>query len=73
MKKYSLFCNMCGRALRMENDMVTEGVLSVEQQWGYFSEKDGEIHAFDLCEECYDRLTAQFKIPLTVKKQREML
>ena len=73
MRKYSLFCNMCGREIRMEKNQAREGILAVEQTWGYFSEKDGEIHSFDLCEQCYDCLTAQFKIPLSVKKQTEYL
>ena len=57
----------------MENDRAREGVLSVEKAWGYFSEKDGEVHSFDLCEKCYDRLVNQFEIPVTVKKQTELL
>ena len=73
MKKYSIFCNICGRELKMENDRAREGVLSVEKAWGYFSEKDGEVHSFDLCEKCYDRLVNQFEIPVTVKKQTELL
>lgn len=73
MKKYSLFCNMCGREIKTEKGVVQEGVLSVEQNWGYFSEKDGEQHSFDLCECCYDRLVRQFKLPITVKRQTELL
>ena len=73
MKKYSLFCNMCGREINVEKGIAREGVLSVEQNWGYFSEKDGQIHSFELCEKCYDELTARFRIPVTVKKQTEML
>ena len=39
-----------------------EDMLSVEKRWGYFSGKDNEVHRFDLCEDCYDRLIAQFVI-----------
>lgn len=35
--------------------------------------KDTEHHEFDLCEACYDRITADFVIPLTVKKEKELL
>lgn len=73
MKKYSVFCNMCGKEINTEAGRDGEDVLSVEKAWGYFSEKDGELHSFDLCEKCYDRLTAQFKIPVTVKEQSELL
>ena len=55
------------------NEIVKEGILSVEKCWGYFSEKDGEIHELDLCEECYNKLIKQFKIPVTVKKQKEFV
>lgn len=73
MKKYSLFCNMCGREIKMEENREKEETLNVEQIWGYFSKKDGEIHSFDLCEDCYDQLIAQFKLPVTIKKQTELL
>ena len=48
--KKLLYCNCCGKRIlsRMEQDVVT-----VEQRWGYFSEKDGEIHRFCICESCY--------------------
>lgn len=73
MKKYSLFCNMCGKEIKTEKGTAREGVLSVEQGWGYFSGKDGEIHSFDLCEKCYDELAGQFRIPVTVRRQTELL
>ena len=41
-----------------------EGVFQVRQVWDYMSGKDGEVDNFDLCEECYDKMTAQFEIPL---------
>lgn len=73
MKRYTLFCNMCGKEIKMEYDRPKEDVVTVEKAWGYFSEKDGEYHSFELCEACYDRLVAQFKIPLTIRKQTELL
>ena len=50
-----------------------EGVFQVRQVWEYMSDKDGEIDDFDLCEECYDRMTEQFRIPLTRTGQIEMV
>ena len=43
---------------------------AVEKRWGYFSNKDNEVHRFDLCEECYDRMVSQFVIP--VEKENEV-
>lgn len=53
-----------------KNEMIQEGMFHGEILWGYFSNKDTEHHEFDLCEACYDRITADFVIPLTVKKKR---
>lgn len=58
-KKY--ICNRCGK------ELVQEDVLSVEKRWGYFSEKDNEIHRFDLCEQCYDEIVSTFQIPIEIE------
>lgn len=68
-----LFCNCCGREIPVENGITQEGVLSIRQPWGYFSEKDGQVHSFDLCEECYDRITSKFKIPVEVDVSTELV
>ena len=38
---------------------------------GYVSGKDLEKHEFDLCEECYDRITASFAVPPKVSEDME--
>ena len=53
--------------------MEAEGVCHVEVPWGYFSEMDGEVHSFDLCEECYRKLIKEFAIPVTVRERKELL
>ena len=45
-----------------------EGVFSVDYTWGYFSDKDGERHSFDLCESCYDELLRSFRIPAEIEE-----
>ena len=50
-------CNCCGKSMKIQNGMLLEGICSVDTTWGYFSGKDLEKHEFDLCEECYDRIT----------------
>ena len=59
-----IFCNSCKKEIRVENGISEEDVLSVEKRWGYFSNKDNEVHRFDLCEACYDKLIASFDIPV---------
>ena len=66
-------CNSCGKELRIENGVVKEGVLSVTEQFGYFSKKDGQIHSFDLCENCYDKMKERFQIPVDITESRELV
>ncbi len=80
MKKYksngeleSVCCNWCGKRLIVKNGILREGSAHFELTWDYFSEKDGEIHSFDLCESCYDEMINQFKIAVQVKEQTELL
>lgn len=65
----TIFCNGCGKEIVIKDGMMREDLLSVEKRWGYFSGKDNEVHRFDLCEKCYDRMISQFVIP--VEKENE--
>lgn len=80
MRKYTengqletVLCNCCGRKLVVAHGIVREGCFSVHHLWDYFSEKDGEVHHFDLCESCYDEFTSQFKIEVEREEQTELL
>lgn len=66
-------CNRCGRELKLINGIVQEGVFQGETRWGYFSNRDGEHHTFDLCEECYEHLLEAFLVPVTVEEVTELL
>ena len=68
----SVICNCCGKKLVVENGIDREGVMMVDHAWDYFSEKDGEIHHFDLCESCYDDLLSQFRIEADIEEQTEL-
>ena len=68
-----VICNGCGKKLVVEDGIVREGVLSIDHVWDYFSEKDGQIHHFDLCEECYDEMIRHFRIPVQISQERELL
>lgn len=68
-----VICNGCGRKLVVEDGILREGAFSTEYSWDYFSEKDGEIHRWDLCEECYDRMTGQFRIRPDVEELVEFI
>ena len=79
MKKYEngklikVVCNQCGREIKTEKEIIKEGICSVEMDWGYFSDKDGESHKFDLCEKCYDFLMRNFLIPVEISRRTELL
>ena len=70
MRKYSneelneINCNVCGRKMKVKAGIIQEGCFHVDYPWGYFSKKDGMIHHFDLCEECYDKWTGSFILPV---------
>ncbi len=63
-----LVCNKCGKEVHVINGIPEQELCQVDMQWGYFSNKDGEKHSFDLCEECYDELVKSFKIPVQIKE-----
>ncbi len=69
----SVICNGCGKNLLVENGILKEGCFEADAVFGYFSKKDGEIHSFDLCEECYDKMIARFRIPAQRQEATELL
>ena len=62
-----VICNKCGKEVISNSGCSTQDVLNVDKRWGYFSDKDNEIHSFDLCESCYDELIQSFKIPVEIE------
>lgn len=62
-----IICNKCKKEILVKNGIMEEDVLSIEKRWGYFSNKDNEVHQFDLCEECYDEIIKGFRIPVNEK------
>ena len=66
-------CNQCGKALKVKNGILMEGVFEGNQRFGYFSNKDGIRHSFDLCEECYDKLIEGFAVEITKEEVQELL
>lgn len=79
MRKYNhdklikVICNKCGQELSAEQEMIKEGVCTLETDWGYFSDKDGEHHEFDLCESCYDEWVKSFRVPVKVTERTELI
>ena len=59
--------------MNVKNGIILEGNFSVEYNWGYFSNKDCERHILDLCEECYNQIVKEFKIPVDIESNIEVL
>ena len=68
-----VYCNQCGKELVVEDGIIKEGCFSVDYEFDYFSNKDGYIYSFDLCEECFDKWNKGFKNPAKVTETKEFL
>lgn len=62
-----IICNKCGKEIDVKDGRLVEDVLQVEKRWGYPSEKDNEVHSFELCEACYDEFVKTFFIPVEIR------
>ncbi len=66
-------CNRCEKELHVENGLLKDAVYEGEQNFGYFSKRDGMRHSFDLCEQCYDEWIRMFRIPVSEIENSELL
>ncbi|WP_367567894.1 hypothetical protein [Lacrimispora sp.] len=69
----TVICNCCGKKIIVLKGVAREGVMHISHAWDFFSEKDGEVHHFDLCETCYDAMISEFRIPVEREEQLEYL
>ena len=71
-KLIKIICDQCGASEDVDRGLIKKDFVSVEKEWGYFSGKDTQIHRFDLCEACYDRLVAGFCYPVETEQCLEL-
>lgn len=69
----SIVCNKCGKEIKVVKGIAHEGVFHSAYQWDYFSEKDGEIHSFDLCEACYNEIVSGFVLKPEIAESTELI
>lgn len=69
----AVICNKCKKNLLVEKGVLKEGHFEGKQVFGYFSQKDGTEHKFDLCEDCYNQIISTFAIPVNEKEISEFL
>lgn len=60
-----VFCNSCGEEIPFDTH---EDYVHYEKVWGYNSDRDNRVDNFDLCCNCYDKITDKFKIPVYNKE-----
>lgn len=72
-KSKQVYCNVCGIPLEINQVVSKKDYVFIQKKWGYFSEKDGEVHTIRLCEHCYDQWVRSFKVPVTIREQTELL
>lgn len=58
-----IYCNCCGTKIESKSGRLMD-YLHVDKEWNYFSTKDLTKHSFNICEKCYDKWVAKFKIPV---------
>lgn len=68
-----VICNRCEKKLFVENGLLKDSVYEGRQTFGYFSERDGVTHRFDLCEECYNEWIHMFRIPVLETENPEII
>lgn len=72
-KKRIVICNKCGKRVVSSTEVIKEEFCEVKKEWGYFSKKDMEVHKFNLCESCYDRMIEEFEVPILIEEKSEAL
>lgn len=68
-----IYCNACGKRIKYEHGILKEDIFTAKKEWGYFSHKDLQIHSFNICEKCYNKMVSQFAIPVDVSLKTEVM
>lgn len=62
----SVRCNCCGRMIQGEES------FAAVKHWGYDSPYDGEVHAMDICTDCYAEWIRTFAVsPVLTQDKNE--
>ena len=68
-----MYCNKCGKELKIQNGIAYEDFIHIRKEWGYFSKRDGRTQEFVLCEECVEQMETEFIFPSKWYETTEML
>lgn len=56
-----IVCDVCGRSCLTDcsmGDPAMAEYATLEAQWGYCSKRDGERYQCEMCEDCFERVSA---------------
>lgn len=64
-----IICNKCGKKVNtMDNLFSNNEMYDFSVRFGYYSNYDGEVWSFHLCEDCIIELAESFKHKPDIKK-----
>lgn len=72
-KLLKVVCNQCLKETDAERGILKEDYFMVKKSWGYFSDRDGEVDSWDLCQSCYDKLIQSFKLKPSLCHKTELM
>lgn len=64
-----VYCNACGREIKMNKYGYFDDYLTVEKRWSYGSRFDNQVHSFDLCQDCYNILIESLQVKPDVENE----
>ncbi|WP_455714930.1 hypothetical protein [Anaerosporobacter sp.] len=72
-KHKEMNCNVCGKKLKFDHGILKEDVFTAKKEWGYFSDMDLQVHSFNVCEDCYNKMVSTFVIPVDISVKGEVI
>ena len=68
-----IICNVCGQPVPKDHRGYFSDYLRIDKKWGYFSEFDGELHSFDICQGCYKAFVKNFAVEVEAEVNPDTL
>ncbi len=64
-----ILCNACKKSCTATSGFGFS-YATLSAKWGYSSKKDMENHLSHICEDCYDKIVKNFKIPSLIAEDQ---
>lgn len=70
-----VYCNCCGKEILVKEDtqIALEDYVTIDKNWGYFSNKDGIRQKMNICEACFDAWVSNFALAPEKVEEQELL